>query len=120
MRARSHRRSLMSWTPSDGRTDGYGVPAFTRPARPRPIRWWFRTGALLAVIGITRLARITRARWRSVFLVAGALLAIIGVALSSAAAFVPGLLVLLVGLAGGAGRSHCRTADQMTGAHWHA
>ena len=120
MRARSHRRSLMSRTLSDGRTDGYGVPAFTRPARLRPIRWWFRTGALLTVIGITRLARITRARWRSVFLVAGALLAIIGVALSSAAAFVPGLLVLLVGLAGGTERSHCRTADQMTGTHWHA
>jgi hypothetical protein len=120
MRTRSHRRSLMIRTPSGGRTDGYGVPAFTRFARPRPIRWWLRTGALLAVIGITRLARTTRARWRSMFLVAGALLVIIGVTLSSAGAFVPGLLVLLVGLAGGEGRSHCRTADQMTGAHWHA
>lgn len=120
MRTRSHRRSLMIWTRSGGRTDGYGVPAFTRLARPRPIRWWFRTGALLAVIGITRLARTTRTRWRSMFLVAGALLVIIGVTLSSAGAFVPGLLVLLVGLAGGEGRSHCRTADQMTGAHWHA
>jgi hypothetical protein len=120
MRMRSHRRSLMIWTPSGGRTDRYGVPALTRLARPRPIRWWFRTGALLAVIGITRLARTMRARWGSMFLVAGALLMIIGVTLSSAGAFVPGLLVLLVGLARGGGRSHCRAADQMTGAHWHA
>jgi hypothetical protein len=120
MRMRSHRRSLMIRTPSGGRTDRYGVPAFTRLARHRPIRWWFRTGALLAVIGITRLARTMRARWRSMFLVAGALLVITGVTLSSAGAFVPGLLVLLVGLARGAERSHCRAADQVTGAHWHA
>lgn len=121
MRMRSHRRSLMVWPPSGGaRTDGYGRLVFTRLARPRQIRWWFRTGALLAVIGVTRLARIMRAHWRSMFLVAGALLVIIGIALSSAGALVPGLLVLLVGLAGGAGRSHCRAADQMTGAHWHA
>ncbi len=120
MRMPSHRRSLMIWPPSGGRTHGYGVPAFTRLARPRPIRWWFRTGALLAVIGITRLARTMRARWRSMFLVAGALLVIIGVTLSSAGAFVPGLLVLLVGLARGAERSHCGAADQMTGTHWHA
>jgi len=120
MRMRSHSRSPKIWSPSGGRADRYGLPTVTRLARFRRIRWWFRTGVLLAVIGITRLARGMRARWRSVFLVAGALLAIIGVTLSSAAAFVPGLLVLLVGLAGGAGRSHCRTADQMTGAHWHA
>jgi hypothetical protein len=120
MRRRSHRRSLVIWTPPGGRTDGYGVPAFTRRAGPRPIRWWLRTAAQLAVIGITRLARTMRARWRSMFLVAGALLVIVGVTLSSAAAFVPGLVVLLVGLAQGAGRSHCRAADQMTGAHWHA
>jgi hypothetical protein len=116
MRMRSQRRSLMVWT----RSDRYGVPAFTGLARHRPIRWWFRTGALLAVIGITRLARTVRARWRPMFLVAGALLVVIGVTLSSAGDFAPGLLVLLVGLAGGAGRSHCRSADQMTGAHWHA
>jgi hypothetical protein len=53
------------------------------------------------------------------FLLAGVLLVIIGVTLHSAEAFVPGLLILLVGLARGAGRSHCRVADQMTGAHWH-
>ena len=120
MRMRSHRRSLMIWTPPGGRTDRYGVPAVTRLARPGPIRRWFRTGALLTVLGIRRLARAMRERWGSVFLVAGTLLVIIGMALSSAGALVPGLLVLLVGLARGAGRSHCRSADQMTGAYWHA
>lgn len=120
MRRRSYRRSLMLRTPPGGRTDGYGVPAFTRLARPRAIRWWFRTAAQLTVIGVTRLAGTMRARWRSMFLVAGALLVIIGVTLSSAWAFSPGLVVLLVGLAQGAGRSQCRMADQMTGAHWHA
>jgi len=120
MRMRSHRRSLMIWTPPGGRTGGYGVPAFTRLAGRRPIRRWFRTGVLLAVIGITRLARTMRARRGSIFLVAGTLLVIIGMTLSSAGALVPGLLVLLVGLTRGAGRSHCRSADQMTGAHWHA
>jgi hypothetical protein len=120
MRRRSHRRSLMIWTPPGGRADGYGVPASTRFPRPRLIRWWFGTAGQLAVIGVTRLARTMRARWRSMFVVAGALLVIIGFTLSSAVAFVPGLVVLLVGLAQVAGRSHCRVADQMTGAHWHA
>jgi hypothetical protein len=101
-------------------SDRYGVRAFTGLARPRPIRWWFRTGTWLAVLGITRLVYTVRARWRSMFLAAGALLVIIGVTLSSAGAFVPGLLVLLIGLTGGAESSHCRSADQMTGAHWHA
>jgi hypothetical protein len=116
MRRRSHRRSLMIWTPPGG----YGVPDFARLPRARPIRRWFRITAPLTVIGVTRLARTMRARWRSMVLVAGALLVIIGVTLSSAVALVPGLGVLLVGLAQGAGRSHCRVADQMTGTHWHA
>jgi hypothetical protein len=75
---------------------------------------------LLAVIGITRLARGMRARWRSVFLVTGAALVVVGVVLPSGAAFVPGLVVLLIALLKGAERSHCRAAAQMTGVHWHA
>jgi hypothetical protein len=47
------------------------------------------------------------------FLVAGALLVIIGIPLSSAGIFVLDLLVLLVGLTGGAQRSHCHTVDQI-------
>jgi hypothetical protein len=120
MKIRSHRRSLMVWSPSGGPADRYGVPAVTRLARPRRIRWWFRTGALLAVIGITRLARTMRARWGSVFLVIGVPLVIVGVMLPSGAAFVSGLLALLVALLRGAEPGHCRAANQMTGAHWHA
>ena len=119
MRMRSHRRSLMIWIPSGGRPKDTACLLLPGSHGPRPIRWWCRTGALLAVIGIRRLARTMRARWGSMFLVAGVLLVIIGVTLYSAEAFVPGLLILLVGLARGAGRSHCRVADQMTGAHWH-
>ena len=120
MRMRSHRKSLMAWSPPGGRADRYGVPAFTRLARPRRIRWLFRTGALLAVIGITRLARGMRARWRSVFFVTGAALLVVGVILPSGAAFVPGLVLLLVGLLKGSEASHCRAAALMTGVHWHA
>jgi hypothetical protein len=120
MRMRPHRRSLMVWSPSGGPVDRYGVPAVTRLARPKRIRWWFRTGGLLAVIGITWLVRTMRARWRSVFLLTGALLVIVGVMLPSGGAFVPGLLVLLVALLRGAESGHCRAATQMTGTHWHA
>ena len=120
MRMRSHRRSLMVWSPSGGPLDRHRVPAVTRLARPRRIRWWFRTGALLAVIGTTRLARTMRARWRSVFFVTGAPLVIAGVILPGGGAFVSGLLLLLVAVLTGAAPGHCRAADQMTGAHWHA
>ncbi len=119
MRMRSHRRSLMVWSPPGSPADRYNALAFTGLARPRPIRWWVRTGALLTIIGITRLARAMRTRCRSVFTVTGALLVIIGVMLPNGGAFVAGLLVLLLALLRGAEPSHCRAAAQMTGAHWH-
>lgn len=109
----------MAWSPPGSPAGHYGAPAFTRLARPRPIRWWLRAGALLTVIGITQLARAVRAHWRSVATVTGALLVGIGVLLPGGGiAFLPGLLVLLLGALGGPSRSHCRVADQMTGAHW--
>ena len=106
--------------PSGAPADRYAVPTVTRLARPRPIRWWFRTSALLAVIGITRLARTMWTRRGSVFLVIGAPLVIVGVMLPSGAAFVSGLLALLVALLRGAEPGHCRAANQLTGWHWHA
>lgn len=120
MGMRSHRRSVMVWSSPGGRADRYGLPTFTGMARSRRIRWWFRTGALLAVIGITRLARGMRARWRSVFYVTGAALIVVGVVLPSGAALVPGILVVLIALLKGAEPNHCRAAAQMTGVHWHA
>ena len=119
MRMRSHRRSLMVWSPPGGPADRYGALAFTRRARPRPIRWWLRTGALLTVIGITRIARAMRTRWRSVFTVSGGLLLVIGFMLPNGGAVVVGLIVVLFALLRGAERSHCRAAAQMTAAHWH-
>ena len=120
MRMRSHSRSPKIWSPSGVRADRYGLPTVTRLARFKRIRWWFRTGGLLAVIGITRLARGMRARWRSVFLVTGAALVVVGVALPSGVALVSGILVVLVALLKGAEPGHCRAAAQMTGVHWHA
>ena len=120
MKMPSRRRSLMAWSPSGAPADRYAVPTVTRLARPRPIRWWFRAGALLAVIGITRLARTMWTRRGSVFLVIGAPLVIVGVMLPSGAALVSGLLALLVALLRGAEPGHCRAANQMTGWHWHA
>jgi hypothetical protein len=119
MRMRSHRRSLMVWSPPGGPADRHGSLAFTRRARPRPIRWWLRTGALLTVIGITRTARAMRARWRSVFTVTGGLLVVIGFMLPNGGAVVAGLIVVLFALLRGAERSHCRAAAQMSAARWH-
>ena len=86
MRLQSRRRNLLSnlSTPA-------GESRVTRPVRSWRLRWWLRTGALLSVIGIRRLAR---ARWQRVFLVTGALVFVIGLMLSSSVAFVSGLLIL--------------------------
>ena len=108
MRLRPRRGNLVVWTSSDvpGRSWAW------RPARPRRIRWWLRTGALLAIIGVVRLARITRARWEPVSLSAGALLMVIGFALPAAfVTFFLGMLVLLVTLLKGLATKG-RAADQ--------
>jgi hypothetical protein len=95
MRLRPRRGNLVVWSSS-------GAPGGSwawRPVRRRRIRWWLRTGALLAVIGVVRLARIARARWEPVCLGAGATLMLIGFVLPSAfAAFFFGMLVLVVTL----------------------
>jgi hypothetical protein len=111
MRLRPRRGNLVVWSSSDvaGRSWAW------RPARPRRIRWWLRTGALLAVIGVVRLARATRARWEPVSLGVGALLMVIGFVWPAAyVAFCLGMLVLLVTLLRGVaikGRSAGQAAD---------
>ena len=86
-----------------------------RPARPRRIRWWLRTGTLLALIGVMRLARAARARWEPVSLGAGAVLMVIGFTLPTAfVAFFLGMLVLVVTLLKGIaskGRAAGQAAD---------
>ena len=107
MRLGPRRGNLVVWTSSDvpGRSWAW------RPGRSRRIRWWLRTGALLAIIGVVRLARITRARWEPVSLGAGALLMVIGFALPAAfVTFFLGMLVLLVTLLKGVA-----TKDRPTG-----
>jgi hypothetical protein len=87
------RRNLVVWSSS-------AVPAQRRRTgrRGRRIRWWLRTGALLAVIGVLRLARTARTRWEPVSLLAGAVLTVAGLMMSTAAAFFAGLLVLIATL----------------------
>ncbi len=88
------RRNLVVWS-SSGRYDG---PAHTRRAQTRRFRGPLRTGVLLAVIGLIRLACLARARWRLAVGLSGTVLAAVGVMLSSAAVLVPGIVVLLVTL----------------------
>ncbi len=87
MRLRSHRRDLLLWSLSTPA----GKSRATSPVRPRRLRWWLRTGALLSVVGIRRLART---RWQPIFLATGALIFVIGLMLRSSVAFVSGMLVI--------------------------
>ena len=89
MRLRSHRPNLVIWS-------SRGAQEPPRRARPRRIRRRSRTGALLAVIGLIRLARTVRTRWRGTLGLAGSTVTMIGITLPSGAVLVSGLAVLLV------------------------
>jgi hypothetical protein len=96
MGLRSRRRDMVVWIPPAGSAGRYGSARFTRLERSRPIRRCLRLGALLTVIGLVRLTRAVRARWRP--LLAGGVLTVAGVMLRSGAVglvFIPGLLFLL-------------------------
>ena len=95
MRLRAHRRSLVVWSPSNRSADRYGTPRFTRLARTRRIHRWIHTGALLMIIGVMRLARAARPRWRP--LLVGGVLTGFGVvaAVVWGLVLLPGLLFLL-------------------------
>ena len=111
MRLRPRRGNLVVWSSS-------GAPGGSwawRPARPRRIRWWLRTGALLALVGIVRLARTVRTHWEPVSLVAGVALMVVGFAVPAVfVTFLLGLLVLVVTLLKGIatkGRATGQAAD---------
>jgi len=95
MRLRTHRGNLVVWRASrcpDERGRGLW---FTRPARSIRIRRRMRTGVLLAILGVMRLAAAARPRWRP--LLAGTLLTVAGVVLRSGPAgivMIPGMLFL--------------------------
>jgi hypothetical protein len=103
MRPRLHRQNLVVWKSSARPVGRYGVPRFTGLARINRIRWWIRTGALLAVIGLMRLMRAVRARRGATLLLTGAALTVPGMILPddlpSGAAFIVGMLVFLRGVA---------------------
>ena len=81
MRLRTHRRNLVVWSASGGSAGRYAALRLTRPARTRRIRRFIRIGALLTVIGLMRVARGLRPRWRPVL--AGVVLTVTGFMLRS-------------------------------------
>jgi hypothetical protein len=87
------RRSLVFTSPDRSRA--------AKPPRRRRLRRLLRTGALLSVIGIRRLART---RWAPVFLT-GALVFVAGLTLRSSVALMVGLLVMGSAVSGTAPRS---------------
>jgi hypothetical protein len=96
MRLRTRRQNVVVWSRSAAPGGGYGTPGFPRLRRPGPIRRFARTGALFTVVGLVRLARSVRPRWRP--LLAGVVLTVAGVLLRGSAAgivLLPGLLLLL-------------------------
>ena len=90
------RRGLRVWNPSANLSGTYVYTPLLQPAHPGRARWWIRTGALLSVIGLMRLARAVRARWWPVL--PGCVLTAVGIALRGGAGGVvllPGLVFLL-------------------------
>jgi hypothetical protein len=103
MRLRAHRRNLVERSPSVGPADSCSAPRLTRLARTRWTRRFVRTGALLTVIGLRRLARAVRPRWRP--LLAGGVLMVVGLMLRSGAwgaVILPGIWFLGSALLGSA------------------
>ena len=99
MKLRAHWRNLVARSPSTGPADRYGASGLTRLARTRRIHSFIRTGALLTVIGLMRLARAVRPRWRPVL--AGGVLTVVGLMLRSGAwgaVALPGLWFLVSAL----------------------
>jgi hypothetical protein len=98
MRLRPHRRTLVVWNSSALTAGRYRDPTRTRPTWWRRIRRGLTIGALLAVLGALRSARIMRARWEPLFLLGGVLLTVGGYFLPGIGLFFPGFLVITVTL----------------------
>ena len=102
MRPRWHRENPVVWSSSAVPPD---VPVRRRIRRSqgrvqrRILRRRIRTGVLIAIIGLVRLARVVRARPGLAFLLAGVLLSVAGNILPSGVVFIAGMLVLLRGAA---------------------
>jgi hypothetical protein len=99
MRRRAGRRHLVLWAQSAGPADWYGAPRRARVTPAGRVRRCIRLGALLTVMGLMRLARPERTRWRPV--VAGVVLVAVGIMLrggSWGALLLPGFWFLLYAL----------------------
>ena len=123
MRLRSHRRNLVARSRTN-LADRHGDPSLMRPVRIRRIRRSLHTGALITVIGLMRLARGARHRWRP--LLAGTVLTVVGIMLRGG---VWGLLITLPGLwflvctllipaSSNTGASRCRNAVSPGSRRW--
>jgi hypothetical protein len=91
MSLRRHRQVVV-WSSSPGRPAPLG---FTRAPRPARIRWCFRTGGLLAVIGLLRVAAAILPRWR--LLLSGVVLTAAGLILRSgpySVVMLPGMVLM--------------------------
>jgi uncharacterized membrane protein YdcZ (DUF606 family) len=101
MRLRSRRRNLVVLSTHAIPASKFGVHESIRLARRRRFRF-IRTGALLTVIGVMRLAQIMRCRWRVSLGLSGALLDVFGLTLfpgpARSAADLLGLVMILFAL----------------------
>jgi len=95
---RPHRRTTVVWSSSSGRAARHGVQEMTRSARQGRIRWWLRTGALLAIIGVMRLAHTAGKYPRPALSLAGTVITVTGISLPSEAVLISGFLVCLLAL----------------------
>jgi hypothetical protein len=89
------RRNIVVWSSSRASGGRGGLATLRRPARTGRLHRFLRTSGLLTVIGLLRLARALRFRWRPVL--AGGTLTAAGLILRGGAgglAFLPGILFL--------------------------
>ena len=98
MRLRSRRRTIVAWSSSSGHVARHGVHLVTRSTRAGRIRWWVRTGVLLAIIGVLRVARTARTYPRPAISLAGTAVTVAGLTLPSWAVLVAGFLVLCLAM----------------------
>jgi hypothetical protein len=93
-----HRRTVVVWSSSSGRTARHRVQEIARSTRPGRIRWWLRTGALLMIIGVMRLARTAAKYPRPALSLAGTVITVIGISLRSEPVLISGFAVLMLAM----------------------
>ncbi len=95
---RLRRRTMVVWSSSSGRAARHGAQGTTRSARRGRIRWWLRTGALLTIIAVMRLARTAMKYPRPALSLAGTAITMAGISLPGKAVLISGFLVCLLAL----------------------